>query len=372
MADAFRMARMLLVVAIAAIAAMKIVPLTDSSSAATSTRGQTLFGMNVPSLERLDDSESAVGARAAIVGTFADWAHTPDFPLALARDVNRRGAVLLVSWEPWDSDRGGAEQFRYALRRIVAGDHDALIDRWARQVAAYGRPVMLRFAPEMNGDWLPWSTGVNGNRRGDYVLAWRHVRERFRRAGASNAVWVWNPIAAYDGSTPLGELFPGAGQVDWLAVDGYNWGDTRAWGWQSYADILAPTVRTLGTLAPRRPVMIAETAQRARPPQGRLGGGHAPRRPCRRRRRARLVRVRQGDRLAARGRSRGRPSRRLRAARRRLAPGRRARRRRAPGPPMISVSRCPGFALSGAGPRSTPRWRRARQDQRRRARVRAA
>ena len=108
-ADVVRMARMPLVVAIVAIAAMKIVSLTDASSAATATRGQTLFGMNVPSLERLDDSESAVGVRAAIVGTFADWVHAPDFPHALARDVNRRGAVLLVSWEPWDSERGGAE-----------------------------------------------------------------------------------------------------------------------------------------------------------------------------------------------------------------------------------------------------------------------
>ena len=42
--------------------------------------------------------------------------------------------------------------------------HDALIDRWAAQVAAYRRPVMLRFAAEMNGDWRPWAIGVNGNR----------------------------------------------------------------------------------------------------------------------------------------------------------------------------------------------------------------
>ena len=111
----------------------------------------------------------------------------------------------------------------------------------------------------MNGDWLPWSTGVNGNRPGDYVAAWRHVRARFRRAGADNAIWVWNPIASYDGSTPLRELFPGSREVDWLAVDGYNWGATRSWGWQSYADIFAPTVREFRDLAPRHPVMIAET-----------------------------------------------------------------------------------------------------------------
>lgn len=231
-------------------------------------RDQTLFGMDVPSLAQLDASERAVSAHAAIVGTFADWAHTPDFPRAFAAAANRRGAVAMLSWEPWDSERGGADQPGYALRGIAAGIHDALIDRWAREVAGYGRPVLLRFAPEMNGDWLPWSTGVNGNAPGDYVAAWRHVRARFRRAGADNAVWVWNPIADYDGATPLRSVFPGAGQVDWLAVDGYNWGGTRAWGWQSYADIFAPTLRAFRRLAPRVPEMIAETgsapgAQRA-------------------------------------------------------------------------------------------------------------
>ena len=34
-----------------------------------------------------------------------------------------------------------------------------------------------------------------------------------------------------------------------MAVDGYNWGTTRRWGWQSYTDIFAPTVREFGTLA---------------------------------------------------------------------------------------------------------------------------
>jgi beta-mannanase len=230
------------------------------SSGATAARGQTLFGMNVPSLAELDHAETAVGARAAIVGTFADWANTPDFPRHLADTINGRGAVPLISWEPWDSSKGAADQPAYALRRIAAGAHDDLIDRWAREIRAYRRPVMLRFAAEMNGDWLPWSTGVNGNRPGDYAAAWRHVRSRFRRAGADNAVWVWNPIATYDGATPLRDLFPGRGEADWLAMDGYNWGSTRDWGWQSYTDIFATTLHELTTLGPGLPVMIAETA----------------------------------------------------------------------------------------------------------------
>ena len=158
------------------------------------------------------------------------------------------------------------DQPAFALRRIVAGDHDALIDRWAAEVARYRRPVMLRFAAEMNGDWLPWAIGVNGNRAREYVAAWRHVRARFRRAGAGNAIWVWNPITSYDGSTSLRQVFPGARNVDWLAVDGYNWGPLHASGWQSYRQVFAPTVRELRELAPHRPLMIAETGS---PPDSR-------------------------------------------------------------------------------------------------------
>jgi beta-mannanase len=238
----------------------------EPTSGASPARPATLFGLNVPSPAALDASESALGVRAAIVGTYADWAHAPDFPRGLARTINARGAVPLISWEPWDSWRGGSDQPAYALRRIAAGDHDALIDRWASQIATFHRPVMLRFAAEMNGDWLPWSTGVNGNADGDYVAAWRHVRARFRRAGAINAIWVWNPVTAYAGSTGLSTLFPGPRDVDWLAVDGFNWGDLRPWGWQSYTDVFAPTVSALRRLAPHRPLMIAETGS---PPDAR-------------------------------------------------------------------------------------------------------
>ena len=49
-------------------------------------RGQTLFGMNVPSLERARRGGVGRGRRAAIVGTFADWEHAPDFPRAQAGD----------------------------------------------------------------------------------------------------------------------------------------------------------------------------------------------------------------------------------------------------------------------------------------------
>ena len=88
-------------IALVIVVGMKGFADTAGSSAATTARGQTLFGMNAPSLDALDEAESTIGARAAIVGTFADWAHTPAFPRELAEAINERGAVPLISWEPW-------------------------------------------------------------------------------------------------------------------------------------------------------------------------------------------------------------------------------------------------------------------------------
>ena len=311
-----------------------------STARGATVHGQTLFGLNVPSLQALDESESALRARPAIIGTFADWEHAPDFPTRTGRGDQRSRGGPARSRGSHGTGTAAPNNPAYALRRILAGDHDALIDRWATQVAAYRRPVLLRFAAEMNGDWRPWSIGLNGNRADEYVATWRHVRERFARAGAANAIWVWNPIIAYDGSTPLRELFPGADEVDWLAVDGYNWGSTRDWGWQSYADIFAPTLKELHKLAPRRPLMIAET-------------GSAPDRrkaswvtdtldlgTRRRRGRRGLVRVLQRDRLAPvrePGGREGRPHRREAPG---VAPRRRPRGRRASRePPAIARTR---------------------------------
>src|SRR6185312_3539054 len=110
MRSSVRIVLVAVMLVLAALAGTVGVPFSDASSAAGVARGQTLFGMDVPSLKQLDVSEAKVGARAAIVGTFDDWAHNPDFPAGLAEAANTRGAVLLISWEPWDSWSGGAGQ----------------------------------------------------------------------------------------------------------------------------------------------------------------------------------------------------------------------------------------------------------------------
>ena len=103
----------------------------------------------------------------------------------------------------------------------------------------------------------------NGNLPDDFVPAWRHVHDIFTSVGANNATWVWCPNVEYTGSyQPLSTLYPGDAYVDWTCLDGYNWG-TNPWKpnvWGLQPDVPASYSKITGTIAPSKPMVIAETA----------------------------------------------------------------------------------------------------------------
>jgi hypothetical protein len=208
-------------------------------------------------LAPVDALTTALGRAPSSVVSYAAWATVADFPTQDAAAIALRGSVPEVTWEPWDPAKG-VDQPAYALDRITAGAYDGYVSRWARQIARYGRPVVLRFAHEMNGTWYPWAEQVNGNGPGDYVAAWKHVRAVFRKAGATNVRWRWAPNVPYAGSAPLSSLYPGDASVDEVGLDGYNWSTLQPWStWQSFAQVFEPGLAELTTLS-SRPVYVAE------------------------------------------------------------------------------------------------------------------
>lgn len=199
------------------------------------------------------------GVRIDQLSFYVAWSSGGDFPAAAASRIAATGAVPEMTWEPWDPARG-VDQPAYRLDRIAAGRHDRYLQRWARQVRAWRRPLVIRFAHEMNGTWYPWAQAVNRNGAGDYVAAWRHVVSVFRRARVTNVTWSWSANVPYPGATPLASLYPGDRWVDRVGLDGYNWGTTQAWSsWQSFGDVFGPGVAELRALS-RRPIHIGETA----------------------------------------------------------------------------------------------------------------
>ncbi len=220
------------------------------------------FGVSTPggfhAGTELDAVAGLAGEAPTMVLAFSDFTRELDVAgLAAVRD---RGAVPVLTWEPWRAGYGTAQP-AYALDRLTAGDHDAYLTRWGQGLASYGGPVLLRFAHEMNGNWYPWSQGLNGNGADDYVAAWRHVHDVVTAAGASNVEWVWAPNVPYYGSTPLPGLYPGDAYVDVVALDGYNFGTSQTWStWQQPAALFDEGLAALRALAPGKEVLVSETA----------------------------------------------------------------------------------------------------------------
>ena len=211
--------------------------------------------------------EKKVGAPPGVVMWFQAWGRTDgrqffnfkgDDSVGIMDEVVSRGAMPMVTWTPRHPG-GDANQPDYALRAIIAGKHDAYITQWAKDAAAWNKPFYLRFAHEMNGKWQPWSPGVNGNTVAEYNAAWRRVHDIFVKQGATNARWVWSPYVSCGNCTAFGKVYPGNGYVDWLALDGYNWGTSSSGGsWQSMSQVFATSYDKVTALAPTKPFMIAE------------------------------------------------------------------------------------------------------------------
>ncbi len=197
--------------------------------------------------------ESQLGRRLDITHDFFAWGRP--FTEALTPLVPERD--LMLSWKPAPG----------TMWSIAKGEQDAYIDRFAADAAAYGHPVHLRLAYEMNGDWNSYSAAAGGPPAPVWVESWQRVVQRFRAAGASNVRFVWCPnetdFPSVDGNR-MEDYWPGADHVDVLGVDAYNWstrsprrGDGQ---WRTFEEVLAEPYARLQALpgAEGMPVWLCE------------------------------------------------------------------------------------------------------------------
>jgi hypothetical protein len=231
-----------------------------------------LFGIYVPGvppdLPRLHDLERRLGRHAAMISVYCAWGRAETSGVfAEVRAILAEGRIPLVTWEPWAGPEGTVEGAdpsrdpRFRLRHINDGRFDAYVGWWAQQIERVPGRVLLRPMHEMNGNWYPWCGTRNGNHPEEFVSAWRRVHGIFAEAGARNVDWVWSPYAV---SVPdvedngLSAYYPGEAYVDWMALDGYNWGATQPWScWQEFGEIFDTAYRTLAALGSRA-ILITE------------------------------------------------------------------------------------------------------------------
>ena len=223
-----------------------------SSAPAARAGSEVAMGAYIPNSDYnpslIDQYAAETGRTPTIVHTYKDWEGNP-FDADELNAVWNRGATPLVTWEPWSWNDPGK---RFPLGAIAKGRYDAYIHSAARAAAAWGHPLMVRFAHEMNGIWYPWDRAKPRT----FKHAWRHVVRLFREDGAGNVEWVWTPyVDNGSGQRRFEAFYPGDRWVDWPGLDGLNWGGSK---WQSFGKVFADSYRRMVKLT-SRPLIIAET-----------------------------------------------------------------------------------------------------------------
>ena len=169
--------------------------------------------------------------------------------------IARQGATAIVSLELWSWHGGHHGSY---LPLINRGKFDEFFRQWARDAKKDGRRVLLRFGFEFNGNWFTWSGDAVA-----FVAAWRRAYDIFQQVGATNVEWVWAPNVVSVPDTAENDMhryYPGDAYVDWIGVDGYNFGDDYdLWHkWQSFEEIFDDVLTDFQVRYRDRPVMITE------------------------------------------------------------------------------------------------------------------
>jgi hypothetical protein len=138
--------------------------------------------------------------------------------------------------------------------------------QWVSQ--GQGRRAMIAPLQEMNGVWT--SYGRDPNTAQQVIAAYRHIIDIFNQKGVSHQQvwWVFAPNGYSDPGNDARKFenyYPGDDVVDLVSFSSYNYGfcpsiQSEYRRWESYSEIFEPYIARMQTMAPTKPVIIAETA----------------------------------------------------------------------------------------------------------------
>jgi hypothetical protein len=232
--------------------------------------------------QKLKNVEDETGLSSDIVVFYLQWPSPEDmnknhFPRKSLETIWNAGAVPCITWEPMYYKNNDEIAIPYS--EILKGNYDAYMLAFADQVKSWGKPLMMRFAHEMNIERYHWGTDKQGYGPESpeiYKQMFRYVVSFFKKAGVKNILWVFCPNAesvpavSYDKSAAWNQIenyYPGEAYVDILGIDGYNWGTTQkkathGWDsqWKSFKEIFRGTHEKLLYISSYKPIIIFETA----------------------------------------------------------------------------------------------------------------
>lgn len=216
------------------------------TGAAPATARPVIWGIEAGNVAADTASGKYVGLAPGIdswFGAQSSWSVSTS-QMAAARAA---GAIPMVAWTPPGT-----------LTAINKGAADAQITSYAKSLAGYGHPFYFRPFAEFNTPWESYSLGKPGNTPQALYGAWRRVFRIVRQYTGGNALFVWT--VGYSGTTTgVKTAWPGAGYVNYVAIDAYDWCTNPKWcPGDRYR--YAATLSFVRTFDQGRPAILAETA----------------------------------------------------------------------------------------------------------------
>ena len=206
----------------------------------------------------LTDFEEAIGQKVAIANIYSEWAYLSDPKLIpQLEEISSNGWTPMISSNPYFFD-GCPKKNQSLYKTIASGACDEFLKAAGVNLASYRKPLFFRFAWEMNLPNMYWSVKYVKSEPQDFIDAWRHFHDIVKQESADNVIWVLSFNTTNSVTTPYAQLFPGDEYIDWVAIDGYNWGNTHSWsGWQTFNGVFIKSYEELVSLTDK-PVMISE------------------------------------------------------------------------------------------------------------------
>lgn len=201
-----------------------------------------------------------------LIHIYTAWGSKPvqKFPKKAVQDIKDLGSIPVITWEPWLTafDEKEYPQLKSITKRdknglidIASGTYDFYLEIWATQAKAFGSPIFLRLAHEMNDPYrYPW--GPQNNSPKDFIAAWQHIHKVFSKIGAKNIIWIWAPHPAYG---HFNDYYPGSAYVDYVGIGTLNYGPVVNWSkWWTFDQIFGNHYKEFSTF--KKPIMLTEFA----------------------------------------------------------------------------------------------------------------
>jgi cellulose synthase (UDP-forming) len=132
----------------------------------------------------------------------------------------------------------------FVYTSITENIYDSYLERCAKLLRAYGKPVFLNFSPNFD---IQSDAGMPEH----FIYAWQYLYGYFSKRGISNVTWLWNP-----GSPDCASYYPGELFVDWIGVSCLD----KKTASLSFEDLYSEYNKKLKSL--NKPVMVLEFGAR--------------------------------------------------------------------------------------------------------------